>query len=885
MRAEVFAARQRTFDAKAIAGLFDDRRKAALALLDTLDAVLADGRDTLAGRAYGPADVVWTVLLARLHWVKLAPEVARRTALARYSPSGSFGSCASGCSSRKASKRSHGASGPPRRGGSSMNFRRAGIARGTLALGALVASGAAGCGHAALVTAEALPVHRVVVYRNGVAYFESAGHVAESEVRFKMKRAEVGDFLATLAVMEKGGSSVRSAAFPLKGDEDTSDDADHPALTPDQKKGLETVVLSLDGREHDLQIGYVAESPVWRPSYRLVLSTGATADLEAWGIVENLSGEDWKNVSLSLVAGAPLAFRADLGTPTVPERPSVTDEGEVIAVVPHAETSLEQAPPPPPPGPAAMAPSPSEERDGAEAPASKSALGHGAGLGSGQGIGNGRGRLGGGHKAEAPRIREGSVTVNGRLPPEVVERIVRQNLGRFRLCYENGLRRDPNLQGRVSVRFAIDSSGSVATTSDGGSDLPDGGVVQCIVRGFGNLSFPQPQGGMVQVVYPMMFSPGDVGGDYAPPPPATYASTPQAMRPPVAVSPPRNVQALAAVAVEGGATKYDLPLPVTVPDANATMVLLVSRQIPGEAEFLFAPNGGVPDSSSHPFRVARFTNATDGALERGPIAIFEQGSFLGQGVVDPLPKGATATVPFALDRGVAVDVDHKFDQRGERVDKIEDGQLTVQRDRVTQTIYRIRNGGDAAAKVLVKHARVNGARLFAPPQGTEDNVGTGTALVPTTVAARATSELVVEERAVSTEGAYWFGAIAENAVKAYLADPKADAKVVPKLAAAWMTRNEIVKNRTDRADLEKQVQDLSRSTEETRNNLQAIEKNKTAEVLRKKLTARLADASTQLDELTKKVVELDAKSAELNVSFSEAVREIHVEVPPTTPAG
>jgi len=136
-------------------------------------------------------------------------------------------------------------------------------------------------------------------------------------------------------------------------------------------------------------------------------------------------------------------------------------------------------------------------------------LGHGAGTGVGQGIGNGRGRLGGGHTSKAPRLREGATSVNGRLPPEVIQRIVRQNFGRFRLCYENGMRNNPSLQGRVTVKFVIDRSGAVSMTADGGSDLPDQGVVQCVVRGFGNLSFPQPEGGMVTVVYPIMFNPGD----------------------------------------------------------------------------------------------------------------------------------------------------------------------------------------------------------------------------------------------------------------------------------------------------------------------------------------------------------------------------------------
>lgn len=104
--------------------------------------------------------------------------------------------------------------------------------------------------------------------------------------------------------------------------------------------------------------------------------------------------------------------------------------------------------------------------------------------------------------------RPGAMALSGRLPPEVVRRIIRQNFGRFRLCYENGLRRNPNLQGRVAVRFVIGADGAVSNVGNGGSDMPDSGVVSCIVRSFAGLSFPRPDGGIVTVVYPLMFAPG-----------------------------------------------------------------------------------------------------------------------------------------------------------------------------------------------------------------------------------------------------------------------------------------------------------------------------------------------------------------------------------------
>jgi hypothetical protein len=85
---------------------------------------------------------------------------------------------------------------------------------------------------------------------------------------------------------------------------------------------------------------------------------------------------------------------------------------------------------------------------------------------------------------------------------------VRQQFGRFRLCYENGLRADPKLRGRMSVRFVIDRAGAVASSKDEGSDLPNKAVVGCVVRSFLNLSLPAPEGGTVTVLYPMVFEPG-----------------------------------------------------------------------------------------------------------------------------------------------------------------------------------------------------------------------------------------------------------------------------------------------------------------------------------------------------------------------------------------
>ena len=640
----------------------------------------------------------------------------------------------------------------------------------------------AGCATPPPVVAPGLALRKVVIYRNGVGYFERGGRVNSDRVQFKVRKDEVGDFLATLAVLERGGSSVRSASFPLDVEDD--DAPAPPPATPRPVPALYTlapasavpapvagsvaqpprdvnrVIMALDGKEHDLQVGYIARTPVWRPSYRLVIDKDG-AILQTWGIVQNLSGEDWTNVSLSLVAEAPLAFDASLATAVIPPRPTVSDGGDVIAVIPRSETSLAQGPPPP----AASAPAP-ESMDRMEEDKAMAAPGR---------------------SRSARPSAQPSKKAKG---------------------------------GMAAELFSRDDAGSVV----GGG-------------GFGGIATP----------------------DYS--------------------QRTKNLAALAAIGVQAGTTRYDLPAAVTIPDKSATMVMLLDQHVPGEVVALFAPDGGVPGSMSHPFRVARFSNKTGGLLERGPLAIFSEGAFVGQGMTDPLPDGATASVPFALDRSVAIESTRERREEGARLYHIEAGQLTIARETVLLTKYKAKNGADRVAKLVIKHPRTAGARMNNFPAGTEDNTGTGSALVPAPVGARATVDLTLDERQQTTRGVDWLEPLADDAVKAYLGDRRADQVVVAQLKAAWDIRKVLVAANQERHKLMAEDGERRRVTEETRANILALAKNTAAGDLRAKLTERLAADSAKLDVVGKKLIEVNMRIAENQVRFAEAIRAIKVMQP------
>jgi hypothetical protein len=610
-----------------------------------------------------------------------------------------------------------------------------------------------GCSHQ-----TTLPVQHVAIYRNGVSYIERAGYAGSGDVRFKMKESQVSDFLATVEVTERGGGSVRAAALPVKSDG-----------VEDTKAGLETVALSLDGGGRDIEVGYIAASPVWKPSYRLVLLPGGQADLQVWGLVQNLSGEDWKNVRMSLIAGAPIAYADDLQNPVIPSRPTVTDRGENFDTVPHSETSLEQGP----------------------------AQGHAEVTGA---------------MIQAQRTSLSQRPSTQAIPTGDVLRAVRP--------------------ASASTVAGAGAHGSGAAPSYGYKSALDEAMAAAAA-------------------------------------PATPSPALQTLLAGPTASP------LAAVTMQGGTTRYDLPSPVTIPDESATMLLVMARHVSGEEIFLYAPDPQIPESANRTFRAARFVNGSGGELEGGPVAMFEQGAFLGQALIDALPAGATATMPFALERSIAVEkeVSSADISQEDRLAKIVDGKPVLARDRSTVTTYRMRNGAERPARIFVKHPRVRGSQLASPPAGTEDNVGTGSALVPVTVPPHATSELSVDERVTQLRVVEWSSYQAEHAVKTYLADPTSNRDVVKQLMAAWNLQTGVGDKTLERNHVKQQSYDLQLETEEIRRNLKAVG---AGDAVRAKLTARLAEATAEIAVAAKKIVALDAEIAAASDGFGRAIADVHM---------
>ncbi len=109
--------------------------------------------------------------------------------------------------------------------------------------------------------------------------------------------------------------------------------------------------------------------------------------------------------------------------------------------------------------------------------------------------------------ALTPEVVPGTAEVRGALDKELIRRIVREHLGQVKYCYENLLPSNPNLQGRVVVKWHVTGSGLVDASEVTSSTAQTPALGQCLAGRIRTWKFPaakQAEAGFV-VSYPFVF--------------------------------------------------------------------------------------------------------------------------------------------------------------------------------------------------------------------------------------------------------------------------------------------------------------------------------------------------------------------------------------------
>lgn len=328
--------------------------------------------------------------------------------------------------------------------------------------------------------------------------------------------------------------------------------------------------------------------------------------------------------------------------------------------------------------------------------------------------------------------------------------------------------------------------------------------------------------------------------------------------------------------VEGAAIgslfRYDLQDKVTVPDRSSTLVAIVNKRVSGEEVVLFRPELTQSYNETHPYRAVMFKNDSGFTLEKGPVTVYSQGTFVGEGFVERMEEASTALISFSVDGNVSMISKNGTSQEGLRLLRIIDGTLVSEVLEISSTTYDVTNRHDSPITAYVKTARRQGWTLRNQPKKTVETPDS--LLVPVTVAGGKTGKLKVEwvKKVVRRQGIDT--SLSMSVLRIYMKSGKAPPAIAGKLAKVIEHKKRIDEIAREVRRLEKLHRDLSRDQQRVRKNLKLLGKTSGNTALRRELAAKLAAQERELGKHSAAVVRLSEERAGLTRQLNVLIRTV-----------
>lgn len=550
---------------------------------------------------------------------------------------------------------------------------------------ALALSTGAGCAKVKPVEAPKTKLGNVIVYRNGVAYFERYADPGQKELTLRVPSERVDDFLKSLSIVDVQTGEPLPISYP----------------TLEEHDGYVAMTIALPERPGRLKITYVTESPSWKPSYRVVLDDDGKARLQGWAVVDNVSGEDWKDIRVGVGSTSALSFRYDLHSVRLVERATLTT-GERLALAPPSGGS-----------PYAVATKKVRVLGNIDA-ASVAALDDGeraehlvAETTVSQ-TSEGSGDAWGGEDGDDKRPRGSAARgARRRLDGRFFDNI-RQQAGQHRIRIEAFAQKgdsDPNQAALARANAVKD---------------------QLLANGV-------PEGN-IDVVATGRYSRDAVRVL------ATEEEVAEGKEQSGEPRSPRDTQPV-------GEAHFLSDEPMSIAKDHSAMVNILNGMTDARRVFFFDPISS-RGSKRYAFNAVRLSNPSQYTLDAGPFTVYAKGQFLGEGLSDSILPGGTAFIPYALDRSIVVDDEVDTREEIEELLTIQRGVVTTETRRIRRTKVTFSNRGSDRAEVYLRHKVAPGFELTQQSEKARAELQklAGAHLFRVEVPASGALELVIEEQ-------------------------------------------------------------------------------------------------------------------------------------------
>jgi hypothetical protein len=582
---------------------------------------------------------------------------------------------------------------------------------------------------------------------------------------------------------------------------------------------LRRLAIATNGTgDRDLFVSYVSEVPVWKATYRLVLPAASEKRqplLQGWAIIDNTVGEDWENVQLSLVAGAPQSFVQAISKPYYVQRP--------VVPLPDRVTLSPQT------------------HQGAIATS-------GAGVVTGTVTDRGGGAIpgatvqisrGGSRVGSFVTDRTGRYRIPG-LDPGSYQIVI--TLAGFKTLNYSSVIVSAGMETVLSPTMEVGALTESITVSSA-----RGSTVSGLPQKSANVSIDGVSTTAADAFFGMVTPRLDATEE------VTMARAAQ--------------QVDAAAAQLGDLFEYKLKEPVTIRKNQSALVPILNSEVTAERVSLWNASTG----ATRALRAVWLTNATGLTLDGGSFSVIDGQAFAGEGIVEPLKAGEKRLLSYALD--LALTIDSKGEALPARIQKVQvsRGMMIVQTEERLRRTYSARNEDTEPRTLVIEHPARGGWSIGGTMKPAESTVGWHRFRV--TVDPRTTATFTVEEtRPLETR--VEVSTVTDEQV-ALLVREKALSPALEAALREVMTRKAAIGRLSDQINLrEEEIERIGTDQQRVRENMRSLKGSSEERQLIQRYVKQLDEQETRIEAIRREVTSLTAERAKAQTALEAFIEGI-----------
>ena len=775
-----------------------------------------------------------------------------------------------------------------------------------------------------------MPVHRVVLYKNGVGYFEHLGKVTGDEsVHIDFTSGQLNDVLKSLTILDLSGGRIagvdynseaplsqllgalrlplgekttvaefldalRGARLEVRGTPPISGrllsverktrvsggttlevevislvtdlgEVREVELSPatsvrlmdanlnqevgkyltllasERDQDLRRMAISTTGKgERQLYVSYISEVPVWKTTYRIVLSPKAETKplLQGWAIVDNTVGEDWNDVQLSLVAGAPQSFIMQLSQPYYATRPWVALP-ESAQLTPQTHEGTMRA------GFSGISGTVTDQ-SGAVVPGTQIRLLNE----NGQLLATARADSVG--RYQFADLARGNFQIEFESPGFKIEKLQGVSTSGSSETKQNATLQVGSTTTSVQVTAdtaTVNAESSEMLMSVNGRNLGSGRLLGA-VHGSG-------AGGATASGFASGY-----GGGIAPS--AAPAMSPAEAR--------QQVQAAALGRDLGDLFEYHVKGVVTIHKNQSALVPIIQSNVEAEKVSLWNPSLG----SGRPLRALWLTNTSPLTLDGGSFSVLEDETFAGEGLMDPLKAGEKRLLSYAADLGLRVTTSVGSEAERVRRVRIVHGVMYQTNEVREKKTYTVRNEDTSARTLIIEHPLRPGWSLSAgAPKADETSADYYRFRLE--IEPKSTATITVpESQPVQTN--VQINNINSDQIAFYLQQRSISPEIEAALRGVIAQKDRVAGFEAEAAQRKAELESIYDDQQRLRENLKSLKGSAEERALTQRYLQRLNDQETRLETIQKEIADFEKKQEEAQRELDAMIERISFDV-------